>query len=123
VEVRRCVPETSLFWFSENLGWNLHISKLVTKGNKTAAELGRVFAMRKLPIKIKSKVWTTMVRSVLEYCAMVWKTDAKKEKYLESFQHQDSKDKLKGQPSGFTIYPRSSKPRYAEKRYETSLPG
>ena len=38
-------------WFSENLGWNLHISKLATKGNKTAAELGRVFAMRKLPIK------------------------------------------------------------------------
>jgi len=75
-------------WFSENLGWNLHISKLVTKGNKTAAELGRVFAMRKLPIKIKSKVWTTMVRSVLEYCAMVWKTDAKEEKYLESIQHR-----------------------------------
>ena len=75
-------------WLSENLGWNLRISKLVTEGNKTAAELGRVFAMHKLPIKIKSKVWTTMVRSVLEYCAMVWKTDAKKEKYLESIQHR-----------------------------------
>ena len=49
-------------WFSENLGWNVHVSKLVTKGNKTAAELGRVFAMRKFPIEIKSKVWTTMVR-------------------------------------------------------------
>ena len=34
----------------------------------------------------------------------------------------DSKDKFKGQQSGPTIYPRSSKPRYAEKRYETSLP-
>ena len=113
-------------WFSENLGWNLPISKLVTKGNKTADELGRVFAMRKLPIKIKSKVWTTMVRSARVLCHGLedgCQGGKISRVYPTSCAHEDSKDKFKGQQSGPTIYPRSSKPRYAEKRYETFLPG
>lgn len=75
-------------WFHESLSWKLHIEKLVAKGSKECTKFTRVFAMRNLPLGIKVRVWTTMIRTMLEYGAAVWETDANSEKRLESLQHR-----------------------------------
>ncbi len=72
---------------SRNMRWNTHIDHLATKGTRLLGFSRR--NLRKCPKYLKAKVYTTLVRPVIEYCGAVWDTyEAANISELERVQRQ-----------------------------------
>ena len=56
---------------SENLSWRNHYTNILSKAYKTLSLLRRTFKSSHSPL-IKTKLYMTLVRSILTYCSPVW---------------------------------------------------
>ena len=63
--------------FSENLSWNDHITKITKKANCTLGFLQR--NMKNCPRRCKQTAYLSLIRSVLEYGAVLWDPYLKKD--------------------------------------------
>lgn len=55
---------------SDNLTWSLHVENLINSANRMLGYLRRNF--RSAPVSLKTLLYTTLVRSKLEYAASIW---------------------------------------------------
>ena len=54
----------------KHLSWSEHISQIIKKANLAKAFLQRNFNC--CPIPVKAKLYTTLVRPILEFCCTIW---------------------------------------------------
>ena len=54
----------------KHLSWSEHISQIIKKANSAKAFLQHNFNC--CPIPVKAKLYTTLVRPILEFCCTVW---------------------------------------------------
>ena len=59
-------------WITDNLLWGEHVKHVEEKAKKALHPLRRLFAQRQLPMPIKRQVFTSLVRSKMEYASSVW---------------------------------------------------
>ena len=69
--------------FSEEGGSETAVRARVKAGWQKWRELGPVIADKKIPTKLKTKLYTTVVRPVILYGAECWTTGVKEENILE----------------------------------------
>lgn len=72
---------------TNKLLWDRHISMVVDKGKEALQKQRCLFAQRQLPMTVKRLVFTSMVRSMLEYASQVWYGNKQQVSQLESIQH------------------------------------
>ena len=71
--------------FSDDLSWSEHVNTVAAKGNRTLGFLRRNFW--KCPVPVKSSMYVTLLRPILEYAAPVWSPSTQKDiKTLEKVQ-------------------------------------
>jgi hypothetical protein len=75
-------------WFTSDLLWTAHITKMVSKARKTTAGMGGVFSNGRIPARAKSLVWLSTARPQMEHGGEVWKANADQAARLESVQVQ-----------------------------------
>ena len=74
--------------FSDDMLWNAHVNYLHEKVSAKQAGLARILSLRKIPLRARKSIWTTIIRSALDHGAQVWSCNSKYTKALESLQHR-----------------------------------
>ena len=74
--------------FSDDMLWNAHVNYLHEKVSAKQAGLARILSLRKIPLRARKSIWTTIIRSALDHGAQVWSCNSKSTKALESLQHR-----------------------------------
>jgi exonuclease III len=84
----RVVPQYKYLgvWFTENLSWERHVQHVTKKGKSELIRLRGFFAQKLIPIVIKRLVYTSLIRSRLEYASPIWRCNSVQEGKLESIQ-------------------------------------
>ena len=59
-------------YFHESATWDEHVKAVIKKGKKAVNNMMRVFKNRQLPVKLRVKVWETVVLPKIMYAAEVW---------------------------------------------------
>ena len=58
---------------TSDLRWNIHVSNVCTKANRTLGFLRRnLYSCPPAPQEVKEAAYKGLVRSVLDYCSSVW---------------------------------------------------
>jgi hypothetical protein len=75
-------------YFHESATWDEHVKAVIKKGKKAVNNMMRVFKNRQLPVKLRVKVWETVVLPKIMYAAEVWYcSNVKQRNALETLQN------------------------------------